>query len=65
MTTHKVKALSLNNNITLLDVQHYMRNLQKITIYEKVSKVKGALIPQQIEFRPEGYFCLRVDTHVV
>ena len=60
--THKVKALSLNNSITLLCVQHYMRSFQKITcVYEKTSKVKDALIAQEIEFKSKDDF--RVDTH--
>lgn len=47
MLMYRVKALSLNNNITLLNVQHYMRCFQKTRVCEKISKVKGALIPQK------------------
>lgn len=38
--------LSLSN-ITLLNVQHYMRGFQKIIVSEKITKIKGVLIPQK------------------
>lgn len=59
MLTHIVKALSLNNNITLLHVQHYMRGFQKITVCEKISKVKDALIPQKIDSGLKMIFVLK------